>query len=151
MSCEVTVTVILGPEATPLTIPSTCDEGLSWTKMTLPDWELRYTYAPPSIYVPGNVLLAAVQDSGAIPMIVSVEGTSLSDLEVQKAELEVALLAWPGLFQVDATDDNGTATIAGPWETFPTVPHWGDVLPTVLGHYLMEATFSLPVNPTGAP
>lgn len=152
MSCEVTVLVTLGPEGEgALEIPSTCDVGISWTKMSLPDWELRNTYAPPSAYVPGNVLLAAVPDSGAIPMTVSVEGTSLDDLEDKKVELETALAAWPGLFKAVATDDTGTVTIAGPWKTFPTIPRWGDVLPTVLGHYLLEATFSLPVNPTGAP
>lgn len=151
MSCVVTIDVTLGTEEDPLVIPSTCDIGISWTKMALPDWEFRYTYAPPSIYVPGNVLMAAVQDSGAVPMTVSVEGSSLADLEVKKAELETALAAWPGSFKVDAMDDNGTVTIAGPWESFPTLPRWGDVLPTVLGHYLLEATFSLPVNPPGAP
>lgn len=152
MSCVVTVDVTIGPEGEgALVIPSTCEVGLSWVRMGLPDWELRYTFAPPSNHVPGNILLAAVQDSGAIPMTVSVEGTSLADLNVKKAELEIALAAWPGVFKAEATDDTGTVIIAGPWETFPTIPRWGEVLPTVLGHYLLEATFSLPVNPAGAP
>lgn len=146
-----TVTVTLGLEEDPLVLPSTCTEDSSWVEMALPDWELRYGYAPPSAWVPGNVLLSAVQDAGAVPMLVSVVGSSLADMESKKTELENALAAWPGLFQVDVTDDSGTVTIAGPWETFPTMAHWGDVLPTVLGYYLMEATFSLPVNPDGAP
>lgn len=152
MSCEVSVTITLGPEGEgSLEIPDTCEAGISWVRMGLPEWQLRYVYAPPSAYVPGNALLAAVRDSGDIILTISVEGTSLADMEAKKAQLEAALMAWPGQFQVDATDQDGTVTIAGPWETFPTLPKWGEVLPTVLGHYLSETTFSLPVNPTGAP
>lgn len=151
MSCAVTVNVILGPAGTPLVIPSTCEVGISWTRMGLPEWQFRYAFAPPSAYVSGNALLAAVRDSGDILMTISVEGTSLADMEAKKTQVETALTAWPGLFRADATDQNGTVTIAGPWETFPTLPKWGEVLPTVLGHYIVETTFSLPVNPAGAP
>lgn len=151
MSCTVTVTVSIGPEEDPLVLSSECDDGISWTQMGLPEWEFRYTYAPPSAWVSGNVLLAAVRDSGAVPMLVSIQASSLADMEVKKAELETALTAWPGLFKVEATDDTGTVTIAGPWESFPTLPKWGDVLTPLLGYYYVEATFAIPVNPAGAP
>lgn len=152
MSCDTPlVTVFVGAEEDPLELPSTCDAGLSWVTLSLPQWGYRYAYAPPSVWVQGNVLLSAVPDSGEVAMVVSVEGTSLADVEDQKAALEAALAAWPGEFKAVATDDNGNTTIAGPWQSFPTIPRWGDVLPTVLGYYLVEATFSIPVNPIGAP
>ena len=148
---DVVVTVTIGPEGSPLSFSSDCSEAISWVKMGLPEWALRYLFAPPSAYVPGDTLLAVVRDSGFVPMTISVEGTSLSDLESKKTQVETALAAWPGVFEVEATDNDETVTIAGPWKTFPVVPGWGDVLPTVLGHYLVETSFSLPVNPPGAP
>lgn len=147
----VVATVSLGPEDTPLLISSDCSEGISWVKMGLPEWTLRYLYAPPSNYVAGDVLLSAVPDSGAVAMTLSVEGSSLSDLEDKKAQVEAALSAWPGLFKVEVTDNTETVTIAGPWTTFPTTCGWGDVLTPLLDHYLVETSFSLPVNPPGAP
>lgn len=149
--CVPVVTVSVGPEGDPLAISSDCSQAISWVKMGLPEWALRYLWAPPSAYVAGDALLAVVRDSGFVPMTVSVEGTSITDLEAKKAEVETALAAWPGVFEAEAVTDDETVTIAGPWETFPVVPGWGDVLPTVLGHHLVETSFLLPVNPPGAP
>lgn len=143
----VAINVTLGPEEDPLVISSDCDDPISWVAMGLPDWEYRYNYAPPSAYVRGNVLLSVVRDAGAVPMTVSIQGSSLSDMETQKAIVEAALAAWPGLFEVEAVTADETVTIAGPWESFPVIPKWGDVLIPLLDYYLVEGTFSLPVNP----
>jgi hypothetical protein len=144
----VTVNVSIGPEADPLVISSDCDDAISWTALGLPEWEYRYNYAPPSAYVKGNVLLSLVQDVGAVPMVVSVQGTSLADMEAQKEIVRAKLAAWPGAsFKVEAVTADETVTIAGPWESFPVIPKWGDVLVPLLDHYYVEGTFSLPVNP----
>lgn len=147
----VNVTVTLGPEDSPLVLTADCGQeaGITWTALGLPEWALRYVYAPPSNYVAGNVLLAAVQDSGVVAMTVSVQATSLSDLEAKKTEVAAALAAWPGEFKAEATDATETVIIAGPWDTFPTVPSWGDVIMPLLDYYYVETTFSLPVNPDG--
>lgn len=147
------VTVSIGPVATPLVLTADCGQvpGITWTALGLPEWALRYLYAPPSNYVSGDVLLATVRDSGAVVMTVSVQASSLADLETKKGQVETALAAWPGEFKAQATDTSGTVTIAGPWNTFPTIPSWGDVLIPLLDYYYMETTFSLPVNPPGAP
>lgn len=148
----VDVTVSIGPAETPLVMTGDCGQeaGITWNTLGLPDWAYRYLYAPPSNYVPGDVLLAVVRDSGALVVSVSVQGSSLDDLEAKKSEVEAALSAWPGQFKAEATDINGTTIVAGPWETFPTIPSWGDVLIPLLGYYYVETTFSLPVNPPGA-
>ncbi len=143
----VTVNVTLGPEGDPLVISSDCDDAISWVTMGLPEWEYRYNYAPPSDWVPGNVLLSVVEDSGAVRMVVSVQGSSLADMEAKKSEVKAALAAWPGLFKVEAITTDETVVIAGPWESFPVIPKWGAVLTPLLDHYLVECTFSLPVNP----
>lgn len=150
---EVDVTVTLGPTGTPLVLTADCGQaaGITWNTLGLPEWALRSLYAPPSNYVPGDVLLATVRDSGAVVMTVSVQGSSLADMEAKKTQVENALAAWPGEFKAEATDANGTVTIAGPWDTFPTIPSWGDVLIPLINYYYIETTFSLPVNPPGAP
>lgn len=150
---DVNVTVTLGPVATPLVLTADCGQqaGITWTTIGLPEWALRYIYAPPSNYQPGNTLLAAVRDSGAVVMTVAVQASSLADMEVKKAQVETALAAWPGSFKAEATDVNGTVTIAGPWDSFPTVAGWGDVLMPLLDYYYVETTISLPVNPPGSP
>ena len=147
---NVTVDVTIGPEEDPLVISSDCDDPIAWVAMGLPEWDYRYNYAPPSGYVPGNVLLSIVPDSGAVPMTVSIQGTSLADVETQKALVQTKLAAWPGLFKAEAITAEETVIIAGPWESFPVIPKWGDVLVPLLGHYLVEGTFSLPVNPAGS-
>lgn len=143
----VTVNVTVGPEGDPLVISSDCDDAISWVALGLPEWEYRYNFTPPSAYVPGNVLLSLVQDVGAVPMVVSIQGTSLADMEAQKEIVRAKLAAFPGLFKVEAVTADETVTIAGPWESFPVIPKWGDVLTPLLDYYLVEGTFSLPVNP----
>lgn len=149
----VTVTVTVGPTANPLTLSSDCSlsAGISWANMTLPEWGLRSVFAPPSAYVPGDVLLSAVRDSAAVTMTVSVQASSLPDLEAKKAQVETALAAWPGEFKAVVNDINDTVVMAGPWQTFPVIPSWGDVIIPLLDYYYVETTFSLQVNPPGSP
>lgn len=152
-----TITVSLswgeGEGAGALTLPPECPgtAGAWWNTLALPEWELRYTYAPPSAHVPGNVLLAAVEDSGAVVLGIAVRGTSLASLEAEKASVKAALAAWPGTFTVEADQGDGPVSLAGPWQTFPTVPRWGAVTPQRAGLYVAETVVSIPVNPAGAP
>jgi len=153
---EVTVTLKWGEGVDEsLVIPQTldADTGLWWSEMQFPEWNLRYGYAPPSDLLPGNVLLSAVEDSGAIPMLVVAQGVSLADLEAQKALLRTALGKWTGTITVlaDPGDPNDSDTvIGGPWTTLPTVPQWSDgPNPLKLEHLFAEAIFSIPVQPLG--
>lgn len=127
------------------------ERGAWWSSLQMPDWAYRYTYAPPSAYVPGNVLMSAVIDAGAVTMRVAVKGTTIADLEAEKAKVNAACAAWPGLIIVTADTGDGPSTIGGPWQSFPTVPSWGPTTPQMLGLLVAEATISLPVNPAGAP
>jgi hypothetical protein len=148
------ITVTVGPEdaVEPLVISSACDgEGIEWTELVLPEWSLRMTYAPPSAYVPGNVLLAAVEDSGEVGMVVTLEATSAAGLETLKTTLGNALAAWPGVVTVKLVEDAGETVIGGPWQSFPTRPRWGDMKALLNGIYLIDGAFSIPVNPPGAP
>jgi hypothetical protein len=152
-----TITVNLswgtGETAGELVLPPECPGagGAWWNTLALPEWELRYTYAPPSEFVPGNVLLGAVEDSGAVVLGIAVRGTSLADLEARKVTIREALSAWPGEFLATADEGDGPVTIGGPWQTFPTLPRWGTVTPQRAGLYVAETTVSIPVNPAGAP
>lgn len=143
----VSVNVYIGPEGDPLVISSDCDDAISWLTLGLPEWDYRYNYAPPSQLVKGSVLLSIVRDSSAIPMTLAIQGTSLADLEAQKALVETKLAAWPGSFKAEAVTVAETQTIAGPWKSFPSIPKWGDVEVPLLDVYYMEGVLSLPVNP----
>lgn len=147
------VSVTIGAAGSPLVLTSSCgqDAGITWLTLGTPEWAFRYLYAPSSNYVAGNALLSAVRDSAEVPVTVAVQGASLADVEVKKSQVEAALAAWPGVFKAEATDASGTVTIAGPWSSFPTIPRWGDVVLPLLGYFYVEGTFSLPVNPPGAP
>jgi hypothetical protein len=155
---EISVTVRVGVGDGALVIPDDCpvEGGIMWTSLGNPEWSLRLATAPPSLYVPGNVLLSAVEDSGEVPMTVLVRGSSLGDLEARKAAVRAALSAWPGgTMQFLATDlgieGSPPVSIGGPWGTFPTVPRWGAVEVNLLRYYSVEGVIAVPVNPEGAP
>jgi hypothetical protein len=159
MRTEVSVSVAVGPAGSPLVIPDDCppgEGGIQWTTLGEPEWALRYLWAPPSAYVGGAALLAAVPDSGEVPMEVVVRGTSIADLKARKTLLANALAAWPGEFEATATDLSAVdpeppVAVAGPWETFPTLVKWGAVDVNLYGLYVAVGTFGLPVNPEGSP
>lgn len=154
MSAEANVTLVIGPPGDPFEIPPECPPdagGIAWNAVADPEWEVRYTYAPPSQWVPGQMLLGAVTDAGSVPVSVIVRGTSLADLEARKAALSDALAAWPGEYKAEATLGAETVTVSGPWPTFPTVVRWGEMRVGILGRCVVEGLFALPVNPVGAP
>lgn len=153
---EVSVSITLGAGSSTLVIPDDCppgEGGIQWTTLGEPEWALRYLYAPPSNYVGGSALLAAVPDSGEVPIEVIVRGTSMADLKARKTLLANALAAWPGTFKATATDLSDTPEpaldVAGPWMTFPTLVKWGAVDVNLLGLYVAVGTIGLPVNPEG--
>lgn len=146
------IDVAIGDPEDPFVITSSCEgAGVQWNQLVLPEWSLRTVYAPPSAWVPGNVMLSAVEDSGEVAMVVSVEGTSAAELETFKASLKTALAVWPGQVTVTLVEDTGSTIIGGPWQSFPTVPRWGEVTALLHGEYLLDGLFSIPVNPAGAP
>ena len=142
------IVVTLAGSGADLALPPECpgDEGLWWNALALPDWGMRYTYAPPSQWVPGAVLLAAVPDASAVPITVAARSTSVAGLEVQKARLEAALRRWSYTVSIDV---DGTSL--GSWEALPCIPSWGAVTPQRAGLFVAEASVSIPVNPAGAP
>lgn len=146
------IDVAIGDPEAPFIISSECGStGISWTSLALPEWSLRTVFAPPSAWVPGNVMLSAVEDSGEMAMVVTIEEASAADLEVTKAALKTALGVWPGEVTVTLIEDAGSTVIAGPWQSFPTVPRWGELTALLHGTYLIDGLFSIPVNPAGAP
>lgn len=147
------VDVKIGDPEDPFIISSTCEsEGVQWTQLVLPDWSLRMGWAPPSNYVSGNVLLSAVEDSGDVAMTVALEAASAAALNLLMSDVKAALAVWYGEFSAISVDDEAVETvIAGPWQSFPTVPRWGDVTALLRGTYYIDGTFSIPVNPVGAP
>lgn len=152
MTCVKRIDVAIGNPEDPFVIGSACEgEGIQWTQLVLPEWSLRMRYAPPSDWIPGNVLLAAVEDSGEMAMVVTLEAASIAALEALKASLKAALVVWPGQVTVTLVEDAGSTVIEGPWQSFPTLPRWGEVTALLHGTYLIDGMFSIPVNPSGAP
>lgn len=121
-------------------------EGLWWATLLLPAFAYRYTQAPPSAWVPGNVLLSAVADSSVLTLGVGVVAGDTTNLEAQKALLVDALGQWP----YTVTVDQGGVTV-GTWRADPTIPQWGALAQQDAGLFAAEAAVSIPVNPTGAP
>lgn len=122
------------------------DDGMWWATLVLPDFAYRYTSAPPSAWVPGNVLLAVVPDSAALALTVGVKGSDTATLEAQKALLTAALAQWP----YTVTVDQGGVTV-GAWRADPTMPRWGALAQQDAGLFAAEAVVSIPVNPVGSP
>lgn len=152
MTCVKRIDVTIGDPEDPFVISSTCEgAGVQWTQLALPEWSLRMKYAPPSDWVSGNVLLAAVEDSGEMAMVVTLEADSIAALNALKTQVKNALTAWPGEVTITVVEDENSTVIDGPWQSFPTVPRWGEVTALLRGAYLLDGSFSIPVNPAGAP
>lgn len=142
----ITVTLTWDGGELALTPDCPAGEGLWWNALVLPPFAMRYTQAPPSAWVPGNVLLSAVPDSAPLTLGVGVKGDDVAGLEAQKAVLVDALGQWP--YVVTITE--GAATL-GAWRADPTVPQWGALTQQDAGLFAVEAAVSIPLNPTGAP
>lgn len=122
------------------------DDGMWWNALVLPPFAMRYTLAPPSSWVPGNVLLSAVPDSAALTLGVAVRGSDTATLEAQKAILVDALGQWPYVVTVDQG-----GVVVGAWRADPTIPQWGALTQQDVGLFVAEAAVSIPLNPVGAP
>ena len=151
----VTVTLTWGEDpGASLVLPPACEDpsGLWWNALALPDWSMRYSYAPPSAWVSGSMLLSAVPDASSVPLVVAARGTDLADLEVQKASLAAALAQWSYTVDVVADPGGGDPLVSlGQYAGQPTIPRWGAVTPQRARLYVAEAQVLIPVNPAGAP
>lgn len=147
------VDVTLSTADEPLVIGADCVEsGLWWNVLTLPQWAMRYEYAPPSRFLPGQALLSAVPDAAAVAITVVARGADLDAVETQKALLAAVVGQWRYTITIDATLDGGTPTTLGSWDAKPTVPVWGpDVDPDIVGLLVALGTVLIPVNPAGSP
>jgi hypothetical protein len=151
---DVTLTITLSATPDDLILTPDCvDVGLFWEVLTLPQWAMRYEYAPPSQFLPGQMPLSAVQDAGAVAAVVVAKGDSLAAVEAQKATLAAVLAQWRYNLTVTAVPDTGPPQIiAGPWRAMPTVPVFGQpVTHEEVSLLIAAATVSIPVNPPGAP
>lgn len=137
-------TLTLGPDCVD-------EEGLWWNVLVLPAWTYRNTTAPPSAWVPGNVLLAATRESAVLTLTVAALAADTDALADQKALLEAALGQYPYTVQIDVTDPGGSPVTDGPWDAQPTLPQWGAMTPDQSGMFVAEGTVTIPVNPPGSP
>jgi hypothetical protein len=129
--------------------PDCPDDGVGvwWTSIVLPQWAYRYTQAPPSAWVPGNVLMAAVVDSTTLALALTCQGTDQASLEAQKQALTDTLGQWPYYAGVTI----GTTPL-GTYRADPTIPLWSVPLAQQdVGLFIAEGTVSIPLNPVGAP
>lgn len=132
--------LIIGPDCVD-------EQGLWWSSIVLPQWTYRYTQAPPSAWVPGNVLLAAVVESASLVMSVAALGTDQVTLNAQKAVLADTVAQWPYYVTVLIG-----GTTLGTWKADPTIPQWPIPLAQQdAGLYVDEAIVTIPLNPVGAP
>lgn len=110
-----------------------------------PNFDMRRTYAPDSRYTPGRLLLGAVFDGSAIPLTLTIKGTSAANLLARKAELVAALAQ----FSYDVTMTVNGQTI-GTWPADATTVWWGVVDHGDARQFIALGTVSIPVNPPTA-
>lgn len=149
-----TITITLSTGAEPLVIGPDCvDTGIWWNALSLPAWAMRYEYAPPSQFLPGQMLLSAIPEAGAVTVAVVARGADLDAVETQKALLASVLAQWRYTITVAATPDGGSPTVLGDtYDAKPTIPIWGQPVDTAeAGMLVAVGTASIPVNPPGSP
>lgn len=154
-SVETDVTLHLGTGATELVLSAECpgdftDEqpwGLWWNRLELPPFRLRYEWAPPSMVVPGQTLLAVTEDRAAIAGRLVVVGRDPAGVAAGKAAVRTALAR----FRSTVAIRHGAYEL-GSWAAMPTLPVWDDLLtPHRLASFTAGASFLIPVQPVGAP
>lgn len=102
---------------------------------------IRRTYAPASAYVPGRVLLAAVEDAGTLPLSIYAHGDTAAEVEAAMAELEAAASQFA--YDITLEVDGVTQT----WAADPELPQWGAIDVGMVRAHLVRASISIPVNP----
>jgi hypothetical protein len=155
--CDVdpTITVVLSwpdpvdPAVTvTFEIPPECDDsGCWWNSLAFPEFDFRYGYAPPSSWIPGDILLSVVGEAAPLPLVIGVRGTDLDDLKAQKAAVAAALRVEDLTVTLVATPDTGPDVILAEYEAQPAKPKWGPITPQLMGVLAAEGIVSIPCNP----
>lgn len=125
---------IIGPE---------CDDsGWWWSSLEYPAFDYRYTTAPPSSWMGGDVLLAAVPAASTLPIGLAIHETSLVALEVARLQLNTAFkqLDLTIALMVDGTP-------VGIYPAFPALIQWGPITPGLFGLNAAQGSVVVPVNP----
>lgn len=131
-------------------IPSECDDsGWWWNSLQFPNFDLRYTTAPPSNWVGGDILLGAVPAASTLPITIGVHETDLTTLEAAKATLSAAFRQLDLTITVRVDDPTLGLTFVGQWAAFPSIIQWGQITPGMYGLFAAEGSVVVPVNPEG--
>lgn len=115
------------------------EDGIEW-----PRFDTRRTYAPPSEFVAGRVLLSAVPDVGAMTTTIYARGTDAATLKAAKAELEAAVSQFS--YTLTLTENGQSWT----WTAQPELPSWGQVDTGMVRAFMAKATVVIPLNPEGS-
>lgn len=113
------------------------EDGLS-----VPNFSMRLTYAPESMWIPGRLVLGAVMDGTEVPLTVYAKGTTSADLQAKKADLEAAFAQFS--YTITMLVDGVTI---GTWPADPTSVWWGVVDHGQAEQHFAVGTVSIPVNP----
>lgn len=113
------------------------EDGIVW-----PVFETRREYAPDSSWVPGRVLLAAVQGAAELPLTIYAKGASGAAVAAKRAELEAALAQWS--YDLTLTVDSVAYTYSA--EILLGVP-WGPIDSGMVAEHLARTSFTIPLNP----
>lgn len=105
-----------------------------------PTFSVRRTYAPESAFVPGRVLLAAVRDSGSMPLRIYAQGESTAGVRAAMDELEDALEQFT--YNLTLTVDGVSRT----WVADPELPDWGELDSGLVTAYKRVATVAVPLQ-----
>lgn len=133
----------------PLVLTNNPFDGVPYTYpedgLAEPNFEMRRTYAPDSAYVPGHVMLGAVMDGTTIPLIVYVEGFSITDLVAKKNALSQALAQFSYTVSI-----NFNGVDVGEWQADATTVWWGVLDHSMTAQRRALGSISIPVNPPSA-
>lgn len=102
---------------------------------------LRRTYAPDSAYIPGKVLLAAVEEASAVPLAIYAQASTAVGLQALRDELEAAATQWA----YDLTlNING---VARTYNAEMEIPVWAAFDAPMADVHLDRCQLVIPVNP----
>lgn len=106
-----------------------------------PARSIRRTYAPDSAYIPGRVLLAAVEEAGALSVTIYAHGADTEALADAILELETATtqFAYDLTLSIDGQDQVFAAD--------PELPSWGPVDSGMVRAHMARASIVIPLNP----
>lgn len=115
------------------------EDGTEW-----PRFGMRREYAPPSAFVPGELLLSAVSGPAEWQFTVYAHGDDAAEIAAAMDELEAALTQFT--FSVTLNVNGMTRT----YPADPDFPDWGEVDSGMARKFLARATVRLQVNPRTA-